>query len=181
MYYNVDKKLIVSKSFKTASSSFFTYLSQNARVGNYELSDNHFTLQQMVGMYKLQIEEVTKIVQVRNPWDYVVSAYYWAVRNSECPSVYTFEDFVFKPSDFNWQKQLKWWDLDYIDNFIRYEYLEQDIAAFAQSFNFPYFSLGKEKSGIRPSITYQEIHTEDTKEYIAEFFKDQIQAFRYEY
>jgi hypothetical protein len=152
MYYNKDKKLIVSKSFKTAIVDKFNLPSS-----------------------------ITKIVQVRNPWDYVVSAYYWAIKNQECPKNYTFEDFIFKPSNFNWKKQLEWWDLNYIDNFIRYEYLEQDIQAFSQLFNFNYDGLTNEKSDIRPKVFYQELHTLETKEYIQEIFKDQIKAFNYEY
>lgn len=180
MYYNQDKNLIVSKSFKTASSSFYSFLNRNARIGNYHIWDNHMPLKNIVDKFNLP-SSIIKVVQVRNPWDYVVSAYYWAIRNKECPKNYTFEDFIFKPSNFNWKKQLEFWDLNYIDNFIRYEHLENDIKAFSQSFGFTYDYLTKEKSGVRPSVSYIEVHTPETKEYIQKIFKDQIKAFNYEY
>jgi len=180
MYYNKDKKLIVSKSFKTASSSFYLFLNRNACTGNYYIWNDHMPLKNIVDKFNLP-SSITKIVQVRNPWDYVVSAYYWAIKNQECPQDYTFEDFVFKPSNFNWQKQLDYWDLNYIDNFIKYEHLKSDIKAFCQTFDFSYDYLDKEKSGIRPQISYIEVHTPKTKEYIQEIFKNQIKKFNYEY
>ena len=181
MYYNKDKKVIVSKSFKTASSSFYCFLKRNARIGEFALMNQHLTLKQIINKFNLNKNKVIKIVQVRNPWDYVVSSYYWAKDQKKCPQGYTFEDFIFKPSKFNWQKQLDFWDLNYIDNFIKYEHLENDIKAFCQTHDFSYDYLSKEKGGIRPQISYIEVHTPKTKEYIQEIFKNQIKTFNYEY
>jgi len=169
MYYHPQKKILISKSFKTASSSFFSFLKDNCCGEKGLVVNKHITLKNLLKKYKLNSQDVTKIVQVRNPWGYIVSAYYWAKSNKECPSNYTFEDFVFKSNQFYILKQLEFWDLNYIDKVIRFEHLKEDIKQFCLDYNFSYINISHQKKGSYKKH-YREVHTQETAQYVANIF-----------
>lgn len=181
MFIDLKQKVLVSKSFKTASSSFFDLLSDVE--GDHIIKfDYHRTIKQMLQEYRLKEDKFTKITLIRNPWDYVVSAYFWAKYNNECPEHFEFEDFVYKDSEFNWKKQLYYWDLDYIDDVVKFEQFKDYSKMFCLMYAYPYKEPKRFKSGVRPSyIHYRDIHNRGTKDYIGSYFKNIIEAFEYEY
>lgn len=182
MFVDYKNKIIVSKSFKTASSSFYKVIQKGVNHNRYRLFNNHRTIKGIVASFNLKYEDYTKITLVRNPWDYMVSAYFWAIKNNECPSGYNFEDFVFKKSSFNWTKQKMYWDLDYIDRVIIYEDFEFQCKAFCREYGFKYTRPEKVKNNSRPFNTnYTDIHTERTKKYVENYFKDIIDKYDYRY
>ena len=181
MFVDKKTKVLVSKSFKTASSSFYDLLNQQSLNGGIIRFDYHRTINQILKEYDLDQEEYNTWTLIRNPWDYVVSAYCWARWNYECPTHYSFEDFIFKYSEFNWKKQIDYWDLEYIDYVIQYENLEEDSKKFCQIYGYSYHPLKKLKSGIRPEKSYQEWHTDKTRDYIYDVFEYVIKVYDYEY
>lgn len=138
MYYNHKNKLIISKSFKTASSSLHFLLKRNHNSNDSVIVNDHFTIMEIREKYGLKRNEVIGIVGIRNPWDYVVSAYFWAKKNRECPKEFTFDDFILKETKFNWKKQHRWWNPSEIDDVLVFEDLKKEIQFFNKKFNIEY-------------------------------------------
>ncbi|PHR46875.1 sulfotransferase family 2 domain-containing protein [Cycloclasticus sp.] len=116
------------------SAHKFEYLKRKARRKNLRKFQNHISAKN--AQEKLGSEtwdKVLKVSMVRNPFDCVVSNYYWKTRNSKNP-----------PEFAKWfHKSLHLVDQNYeqyfingsgaIDYYIRFENLEQDIRALEQS------------------------------------------------
>lgn len=127
MYYNPHKKVLISKSFKTASSSLYTFCVTNLMEDGCNQMNMHRTIPILIDKWDIPTDGLTRIVGIRNPWDYVASAFHWAQINGECPLSYSFNDFVFKESDFDWKRQLKFWDMNHIDDVIVFEDFGNEI------------------------------------------------------
>lgn len=144
MYINHKHKFIIPKPFKMAGSSIYTYLKNNFS-DNSILIDGHFTYEELINMYNLNPIEYKKVTLIRNPFDYMVSAYFWSWKNGECPPDYTFSDFIHKKSDFNWKKQHKFWNND-SDYYIYFERLPDQVFDFLKIFErVNNINLGTEK------------------------------------
>lgn len=157
MYIDHDRKLIISKSFKTASSSFHAFISdQTPKNFNGMLVNNHIPVGELINHPSVNdYRSYTKVTLIRNPWDMVVSAFHWSKNNNECPPSFTFSDFVYYNSTFDWKKNKEYWNFDLIDRFIRYEYLEDDIYSFCEDFNFDYKRLAHLKKSIKKKLFWE--------------------------
>ena len=173
MYYNPKSKIIISKSFKTAGSSLYTLIKNNWMLEGCRLDDMHYTLKECQKIYGEK--EFTQITLIRNPHDYVVSAYHWGKRNGEVPHDYTFQDFLYKPSQFNWQKQLRFWETDDIDDVIQFEKIEEEIQRLVDEYHLPQptTQLPHEKKSVDRK-PYREYYTKEDKEFIQNFFAHQL-------
>lgn len=177
MYYSRENNVIISKSFKTAGSSLYELIKKNKRNG--VLINNHFTIKEF--KEKNDAPNATGIVGIRNPWDYVVSAFFWSLKNKECPSQFTFEDFVLKNSKFNWKKQHKWWEPTQIDDVVVFEDLQNEVNRIGIKYNIAEI-VGKKighrkKSKIRPK-DYREMYENDNLiGYVGEEFSKEIEFF----
>lgn len=181
MFIDSATKVLVSKSFKTAGSSFYELLSKQPEE-SVERFDNHKTIREIIKKYNISEEDYTKITLIRNPWDYVVSAYYWARYNRECPVRYTFDDFVFKDSVFNWKKQLDFWELEIIDDVVQFENFDGDCRKFCDRYGYAYSKPKRYKSGIRPKNSPYQLHYSNTsREHIEMYFYDFIQVYDYKF
>lgn len=182
MYCNDKNKVLISKSFKTASSSLYELLREHVGQSHGLLKDNHFYPKLWREMLDFERDEITMIVGIRNPWDYVSSAYHWSLMNNECPSDYTFKDFVFKKSDFNWQKQLQWWDVNEIDDVIVFENLREEVNRIASIYDIkeiygkPLRHLKRSKNST--TVDYRNVYDEESKQYVEEVFEEQIEFFK---
>ena len=173
MYYNPKRKIIISKSFKTAGSSLYTLIKNNWLEEGTQLHDMHWTLEECQNIYGEK--EFTQLTLIRNPYDYVVSAYHWGKRNNEVPHEYSFQDFLYKPSDFNWQKQLKFWDTNYTDDVIQFEKIEEEIQRLVDEYNLPQptTQLPHEKKTVDRK-DYKEYYREEDIHYIRRVFGHQL-------
>jgi len=112
MYIDTYYKIIIPKGFKVAGSSLYTYLRNNVVGDRYQdviLYNNHNTFSEIINEFGFEIDDYREVKIIRNPWDYVVSAYEWSRYNREIPENMDFSDFVFKDSKFNWKKQIAYW------------------------------------------------------------------------
>ena len=173
MYYNPKSKIIISKSFKTAGSSLYTLIKNNWLEEGCRLDNEHYTLKECQGIYKTK--EFTQLTLIRNPYDYVVSAYHWGKRNEEVPQDYTFQDFLYKPSQFNWQKQLKFWDTNDTDDVIQFEQLDVEIERLVYEYNLPKVKtpIPHEKKTVE-RVSYQYYYNEEDKHYVRRVFGHQL-------
>jgi hypothetical protein len=173
MYYNPKSKIIISKSFKTAGSSLYTLIKKNWLEEGCRLDDMHYTLKECQDIYGEK--KFTQITLIRNPWDYVVSAYHWGKRNGEVPNDYTFQDFLYKPSQFNWQKQLKFWDTNDTDDVIQFEKINEEIQRLVDEYHLPQpiTQLPHEKKTL-DRLSYQYYYNEEDKDYVRRVFGEQL-------
>jgi len=182
MYYNEKNKILISKSFKTAGSSLYELLNEYVGKSHGMLANNHYHPKQWRRMMGVNKNNSITVVGIRNPWDYVSSAYHWALLNGECPPSYSFNDFIFKPSEFNWQKQKLWWDVNEIDDIIIFEDLENEINRIAISYDIPEIvgkKLGWEKKTKNSDIDYKDMYKAMDEIFkIKDVFEDQLKFFR---
>lgn len=133
-----------------------------------------------------------KFCVVRNPWDLVVSKYYWKVRKEERKNV-TFEYFVGILDD-GINKMRTRQDLykmhgkknNYVCDFhIKYEKLNNGIKKVCKNCNIKDYdlkNLGQLKSDIRDkSIHYSHHYNNKTKDIVAKLYSDDIKRFGYEF
>jgi hypothetical protein len=126
-----------------------------------------------------------KVTVVRNPWDRVVSLYFWHYRNRERrPS---FERFVRLPT---YRPGRKTYDLYSIngavvaDVILRYERLDDDFAAFVATLGIdspPTLPHAKAQHRPKESRNYRELYSADTKQVVARRYAKEIEAFGYEF
>jgi Sulfotransferase family len=126
-----------------------------------------------------------KVTVVRNPWDRVVSLYFWHYRKHEQRP--GFDWFVRMP---RFRASRKTFDLYAINgqivatDILRYERLGDDFDAFMATLGVdepP--SLPRAKGAHRPKDTrsYREFYNAGTREIVARRYKREIEAFGYEF
>lgn len=176
MYYNPKSKIIISKSFKTAGSSLYTFIRKNWMLEGCKLDDYHWTLEQCQNHYNEK--NFTQLTLIRNPWDYVVSAWFWAMRNGESP-VISFQDFLYKDTPFRWRKQKGFWDVRFIDDVIQFEKIQEEIQRLIDEYHLPQpnHPLPHEKRTLNRK-EYGYYYEDKDIEYVGEVFKEQIHFFK---
>jgi len=139
-------------------------------------------------------DEYTKIVSIRSPWDVLVSLYHFAHEvqrfNTEgfnAPAC--FDDFLWWHLSSNWNNK-EFWMLDggfWADVHIRFEHLELDFSDLMSKLNFQSTELERIDSpydkGIprQPRSHYSHYYSRWGKDYVAEFFQDEIEKFGYSF
>jgi len=123
----------------------------------------------------------------RNPWDRVISNYYWQhrhLRADQMPSIMEF----FESNDTRSLKRKGFQIYTLkgkvaVDNICRYECLEEELEEVRQHLGLPEpLELPKAKSGIRKDKRhYSDVLSEAEKDRIAELFKDEIELMGYKF
>ena len=132
-------------------------------------------------------DQYFKFCIARNPWDRVISQYYWRQKNlpeEEMPSIMEFLDS--KHTQSLLRKGFGLYTLKgavAVDKICRYESLVEDLEEVRLHLGLPDpLELPKAKSGIRKDKRhYNEVLSEAEKNRIAELFKDEIQLIGYEF
>jgi hypothetical protein len=142
-----------------------------------------------------------KISLARNPWDRVVSFFFWEHRND--PAIHPKKRFwhylgvpfdemaqirplfrKFLDTD-KWVSNEPFYVLDgklCVDFVIRYEHLNEDFAELCKRLNLPIKDLPRLKSGIRKERHhYSEYYDEESKAIVAERHKNDIQLLGYQF
>jgi hypothetical protein len=126
-----------------------------------------------------------KFCVTRNPWDRMVSLFYWWHRNDDPKP--PFSEFVASRAPEKLMK--KGWELYTIDDEIavdcvcRYEHLSEDLEEVRGRIGLPKpLSLPRAKSSHRADKrSYKELIHPDDGEYIREYFQKEIDAFGYDF
>lgn len=123
-----------------------------------------------------------KIVIIRNPWDALVSHYFFAHASQkiQCPAY--FERFV-------------WWNISgavplnknhwliqggkWADVYIRFEHLESDCVDLFRDIGVDFTGLTREVSGFRPSIHYSIMYNQVSMEMVEKTYMEEIKQFGY--
>ena len=120
----------------------------------------------------------------RNPWDLVVSQYYWRHRAVETPP--TFDEWVRTPMvEKLADKNAKIYRIDdriVAHRIMRQESLDADLAALWSEQGLPGSpDLPRAKSYSRPARGYRELYTDETRELVADRFALVIRDLGYEF
>ena len=119
----------------------------------------------------------------RNPWDAVVSLYYWKYK--DLPELPDFEKYVGEI----WIEQLANNRRMYriggrmaLDRVLRYERLSEELTDVWQHLGLPGTpDLPRAKGNARPAGHYRELYTPASRDRVAEVFADTIETFGYEF
>lgn len=116
----------------------------------------------------------------RNPWDKVISWYYWTYKSSPRPSI---KEFI----QSGYAAQVKGWCLYSINNEVAvdrvgmYEKLTEELSSISSHIGLPStLELPRSKSSFRTEKkSYRELLDEEDKEQIAKIFSKEIEYFSY--
>jgi len=119
----------------------------------------------------------------RNPWDAVVSLYYWKYK--DLPQLPDFEQYV----DEVWIEQLANNRRMYriggrmaLDRVLRYERLDEELTQVWEHLDLPGApDLPRAKGHARPSGHYRELYTPASRDRVGTVFADTIETFGYEF
>ena len=117
----------------------------------------------------------------RNPWDLVVSQYYWRYRHEEAPP---FDEFVRRPvvaklADKNARIYRLRGDVA-VDWVLRFESLATDLADLWADRGLPGSpELPHAKSYSRPARSYRELYTDETRELVGTLFAGVVRDLGY--
>ncbi|WP_205472034.1 hypothetical protein [Nocardioides sp. SYSU D00038] len=121
----------------------------------------------------------------RNPWDAVVSLYFWVTRNLDDPP--TFEEYLAGPRPetlavrnfqmYHFEGKVA------VDRVLRYEHLADDLAEVWHHLGLPGEpDLPRAKGGARPAgADYRRFYTEESAARVAELFAQPIQEMGYSF
>lgn len=127
-------------------------------------------------------DDYYKVSVERNPWDTVVSLYYWRFRDEEAPP---FAEFVQRPLVEQLAiKNTRTYRLDgriAVDRVLRFESLADELGELWSHLGLPgHPELPRAKGGARPArAPYQELYDDASRERIGELFADAIADFGY--
>jgi hypothetical protein len=121
---------------------------------------------------------------IRNPWDMIVSWYFFDKHHGYTAALGSFEEYVLKVFNQTNRLDIKpflYHDEIYsIDFIIRFENYKEDTQKVFDKFDVNW--IEDHNTQIRPQNTfYQEMHTEVTKELVYEKASHQIELFGYEF
>lgn len=126
-----------------------------------------------------------KIIVARNPWDRVVSLYFWHYRDREPrPS---FESFVRIPRSRPERKTFELYSIDgrlVADVVLRYESLQPDLAAFLRSIGVngpPALPSAKGQHRPQQQRDYRQFYNAATQRIVARRYAREIEAFAYQF
>ena len=125
-------------------------------------------------------EEYTKFSVVRNPWDRMISAWFWQTRNDNRDLLIFLSQPALRPISMS--EQLTVNDSICTDFLIRYENLNDDYKKVCKLLKISPVKLPHAKSGYKPKDThYTKYYDGYTKNIIETKFKDDINNFGYKF
>ena len=146
---------------------------------------NHITAREVRAHLGEQVwDSYFKFCFERNPWDRIISHYYWNYRSEPRPSI---SDYIKSRRPLILKQ--RGYDLYTIDGNIavdkvcRFENMSEELEVIRRQLGIPEkLELPRTKSVTRKDKrSYREILSVEDRDYISELFRDEINIFRYEY
>lgn len=193
-------KFIFLKTRKTAGSTLekilYPYLGEfdictgSERDGTPQLNtsdrNGHMNWTQIENSYPQEWKDYYKFTIERNPWDKVVSSYFWhkTIKENQFGTM-PFEEYIetceLLPTD--WLKYARKNDV-MVDNIWLYENMGDMYSELNDMFGFGItdeWQNTRLKSGIRTVQDYKEMHNSNTVGKVRELFKNEINYLGYKY
>ena len=187
MLISFRKKFIFAHIPHTGGTSI-RYALKNHSI-EFKRPHPHLTLKQIKDKFpfSLVFKNFYKIIVVRNPWDWQVSAYHYLLNDSnhqyhlEVSRLNGFKEFVFcsLKNEFYLQKNFMF-DGDKLlaDKIIKFENLNEEMTRFFKKFDINTNLLHLNKSKRKD---YREYYDEQTKKIFQDAYKEDITMFDYSY
>ncbi len=125
-----------------------------------------------------------KFTVERNPYDKMVSMYFmnWGKKGVDREGK-SFEDWVKRGENIPYNFPLYTWkDEVIVDRVLKYENLNDELAALYSELDIPFSGLTeKAKGNYRKNKNYRELHSDFTKKRTEEIFKKELDYFKYEF
>ena len=147
----------------------------------------HATISDVTAVMGVQTDSYFKFAFVRNPFDLVVSRFFWDLASNR----HTYRDFTL------WLKQHYSregrWERDLLHRYThingesrmdfigRYEYLERDFRKVCTLLSLGNLELPRKKAGLRKPRHYSEFYTPQTRDLVARLFSVDLQLFDYRF
>jgi hypothetical protein len=162
---------------KTAGASITVWYLKNINENLSNIYDHYF-------LTEIETSAPLKFTVIRNPWDRVVSIYIYIKTFNKGTNELSFIDFVMnKITKFKFGKhklstpQIRWIEPD-VTHLLRFENLEEDFKIIQDIFKC-YEPLPL--TNVTEHDHYRTYYTEETRQVVAEMFKEDIEAFGYEF
>ncbi|MFG1479262.1 hypothetical protein V5F53_11455 [Xanthobacter sp. V4C-4] len=118
----------------------------------------------------------------RNPWDRQVSNYFWQTRDLAPADKPAFETWLHSGAPEvrvdNWQIY-SIADRIVVHRVLRYEHLEEDLADLARDRGLALPALPRAKGHLRPAGSYRAYYTPATRDLVASWYQNEVEAFGY--
>lgn len=145
--------------------------------------DGHLGWRYIKEKYPTEWNNYFKFAVERNPWDGVVSKYFWYKKVKPKKAKKSFEEFVYSPklSSLNDWKLYATADQIIVDKVVKYEnlhdfFLNQNIIPYNNEMLTTFI-----KSDTRPIKGYKHLYNYEMKKIVADEFKRQIDFLKYEF
>ena len=181
---------------KSAGNSIIAALEPHCEIAAEELNRRGFprhahAAQVRDAVGKRVWDTYFKFAIERNPWDKVLSSYYYQLQNwNRFRKWYrhpwpTFDQWIYPfgfwpkslPSSFPMYSLVGRPAVDYVG---RYETLEQDFATICRQIGLPQLGLPLEnRSALRPATSYRDAYTSRTRRRVARVYHREIEHFGY--
>jgi hypothetical protein len=183
MIISHSSNFIFIKPEKVAGSSVECAILPHLLSTDVYISDSHMLPFQVIGNYRIDIFDYFKFSIVRNPYDKMVSHYYWqqSIENNRYSS---FDSFVKEFHDHRTISNWKFYSInnEYImDKVIKFENLQNDLKDLPININIDISNIF-EKSHTRPANTaYQDLYSTTSREMVEEQCFNEIEMFDYKF
>lgn len=119
----------------------------------------------------------------RNPWDAVVSLYFWKYKDlPELPAFETYVNQIWIEQLSNNRRLYRIRGQMALDRVLRYENLDAELTDVWHQLDLPGEpDLPRAKGNARPAGHYRELYTDASRARVADVFADTIDAFGYEF
>lgn len=156
-------------------------------LGLWDGEDSHSTAQWIAD--SIGIQKFNKLITftiVRNPWDRVVSAYHYRIQSGRLSKEVSFEKYVNPKTKLGMVHLPK--QIDYLSyngelvckEILKCESIDSDFSKFVKKYSIVLKEpLKKHRSSKRK--TYQSYYTDKTRKQVADWFKEDIEAFNYKF
>ena len=199
----MSKKLTFLRIPKNASTSIYSFFGNANTIRNEYLSANnekylnvfepsHCTLKEAKSILGDHIEDLPVLAVVRNPYERLVSMYFFA-RKHNLGSIYKIDTECFEKfaSDFyEWSKNPNFFhaksQIDYFKEckktyICRFENLYIELGKFIKNENLGFDIHNLEKLNSTKRKSYRSYHTEKTKSIVREMWSEDLSRFSYSY
>ncbi len=122
----------------------------------------------------------TKFCFDRNPWDFVVSLYFYMRRKGDVAK-WDFDRFLHEiPVPQNWQLYTRDGKV-IVDRVFRYEDLQSSLKEIASFADIDFAGLTHDKRSYRPDAGYRSHYSQSSRDYVAEKWKPTIDLLGYDF
>ncbi len=170
-----DYKAIFVHINKTGGSSI-----EQALCGSYHITTKHYNVYDYARHTPYEFANYFKVTFVRNPWDKVVSQYFFQLMHKGTDKA--FKDFIRKPSGRPFINQLDWITINghiAVNCIGRFETLEEDFDEICQHIGIKTPALPRINKTVHEH--YSIYYDDEDREFVGNIFYKDIQFFGYRF